>query len=277
MLLNRDIDLLTKFPILVYHNLDRIIDSMKQKDIVYRIFTIDEARFEQQMKYLYQQGYQSIHLSNLVETVKRSTRFEDKSIVITFDDGHISNYTLAYPILQKHGFKATFFVVCNWIGLSPYLSWEQISEISDNGIEIGSHTLTHPNLTELDSARIRVELYNSKCILEDKLRRPVRFLSTPGGVYNRLIGQIAEEVGYEGICAPGRSARITANNLLLIPRLGIKGYLPVSDYVSLLEMRGKTAFLRRIEIVFKPLMKRYLGVERYRWIRNKWLGLKLGP
>ena len=92
-----------------------------------------------------------------------------KSLVITFDDGHISSYSVAFPILCNYKFKATFFIITERIGEKEYLSWRQIREMNKYRMEIGSHTVTHPILTELSTEKIKFELSIQKKWLKIRL------------------------------------------------------------------------------------------------------------
>jgi peptidoglycan/xylan/chitin deacetylase (PgdA/CDA1 family) len=75
-----------------------------------------------------------------------------KSVVLTFDDGWESQYTLAYPLLQKYHYPATFFIATNMIGKKQFMSWEELQNLNAHGMTVGSHTKSHANLQ-----KIRVE------------------------------------------------------------------------------------------------------------------------
>jgi peptidoglycan/xylan/chitin deacetylase (PgdA/CDA1 family) len=127
------------------------------------------------------------------------------SVIITFDDGFDCLYEHAFPQLQRLGMKATFFAVFDWLGRKSswdvfgnreHFSREHLREISRAGHEIGSHTLSHPNLTFLDERRLRHELAGSKAALEDLLGAPVLSLSFPFGQWNERVWRMAQQCGY---------------------------------------------------------------------------------
>ncbi len=258
--------------VLLYHKLKKIGDEIGKKgnEIIYSTF---EDKFEEQMNCLFRRGYQAISLCHIVNASK-AVITPERGVVITFDDGHISNYTMAYPILRKHRFKATFFITAGWIGLPDYLSWDQIKEMDNNGMEIGSHTITHPYLTRLNRERIKFELAESKKILEDGLGKSVDFLAIPGSFCNKAIKEIAKEVGYLGVCTGRWKPGYKYNDPYDLKRLGIKGYLSMSDFMSFLEMRGSVCFYRHVEVFLKSLVKKGLGIDRYCWIRDRWIALR---
>jgi peptidoglycan/xylan/chitin deacetylase (PgdA/CDA1 family) len=128
-----------------------------------------------------------------------------KPMLLTFDDGCRSFYTEALPVLESAGFKATIFPVAGFLGSSSswdvmprfdHLTKEEVREISSLGHEIGSHSLTHPNLTYLDAADLAKELADSKMALEDITGKSVTAISFPFGSWNTRVWQRARELGY---------------------------------------------------------------------------------
>jgi peptidoglycan/xylan/chitin deacetylase (PgdA/CDA1 family) len=97
----------------------------------------------------------------------------EKFVIINFDDSHQSDYTYAKPILDKYGFKATFFEVCNWVDAGYHdqdisITWQQIAALQQDGMDIEAHTMTHPNLNDLSSqADLDYEIGQSKQCLEN--------------------------------------------------------------------------------------------------------------
>src|ERR687888_754452 len=121
-------------------------------------------------------GQGDVPLPLSVETPTNS-----KIVIINFDDSHESDYTYAKPILDKYGFKATFFEVCNWIEAGYHESdisttWEQITALQQDGMDIEAHTMTHPNLNDLSSqAGLDYEIGQSKQCLENHGFNPTIF------------------------------------------------------------------------------------------------------
>lgn len=129
-------------PILMYHHLDAHSESA---------WTITPEALERQLQTISQAGYQPVSMQQLVDFVYHGAALPDKPMCITFDDGYLSNYTLAYPILQKYGMKATIFAIGRHIGQStygdtdipilPHFSYQQACEMMDAGnIDVQSHT-----------------------------------------------------------------------------------------------------------------------------------------
>ena len=110
-----------------------------------------------------------------------NNNYADKFVIINFDDSHQSDYTYAKPILDKYGFKATFFEVCNWVEAGYHesdisVTWQQIAALQQDGMDIESHTMTHPNLNDLSSqADLNYEIGQSKQCLENHGFNPTIF------------------------------------------------------------------------------------------------------
>ncbi len=138
------------------------------------------------------------------------------TIVLTFDDGFESFYTRALPLLSRYDIKVTVFPVAGYLGrtstwdtLPPqtHLTKEQVREIAALGHEIGSHTVSHANLTLLGDAELTAELSRSKTILEDIAGKPVSSLSFPFGQWNRRVWNAALDLGYTAATSYARCFR----------------------------------------------------------------------
>ncbi len=105
----------------------------------------------------------------------------NKLVIINFDDSHESDYTYAKPIIDKYGFKATFFEVCNWVEAGYHdtdvsITWPEIAALQQDGMDIEAHTMTHPNLNDLSSqADLDYEIGQSKQCLENHGFNPTIF------------------------------------------------------------------------------------------------------
>jgi len=168
---------------------------------------IDRETFRQQLRYLEMTGYNVVPLRHVYEFVtgKRSS-LPKNAIVITIDDGWRSTYTEAFPELQKRKFPFTVFIYPNIIGqTSNALTWEQIREMADAGVDVQSHSLSHPFLTRrrhqaLNDTQygewLHRELAESKRILEKESHKKVDFIAYPYGDYDMLVAKAAEKAGY---------------------------------------------------------------------------------
>lgn len=160
--------------------------------------------FRSQLDYLSSRGWAATSLESVIpQELSDIDRF-----AITFDDGYLSVYEHAYPAMVERHIKATIYVVVDSIGglnewdrkagdqSEQMMSAQQIKELSDAGFEIGSHTLTHPHLTELNDDDLKRELVESKSRLEDLLGKPVKSFSYPYGDCDDRVIASAIEAGY---------------------------------------------------------------------------------
>lgn len=134
---------IAKVPIIMYHNI--VQNPVEDSEI-------SAERFEEQIKRLHDDGYTAVLLQDLVEYVEKGKELPEKPICITFDDGYLSNYEIAYPILKKYNMKATIFVIGSTVGcltnykdtsypITPHFTSEQAEEMVRSGvISIQSHT-----------------------------------------------------------------------------------------------------------------------------------------
>ncbi|MBP2644872.1 MAG: polysaccharide deacetylase [Firmicutes bacterium] len=178
---------LVEVPVLNYHMVDNLAIPL----------SISPEQFDEQMKYLSENGYHSITPDQLLDYLEYGRRLPENAVLITFDDGYLDNYTKAYPILKKYGFTATIFVVTGLVGNDPrFLTWNQIREMRQNGFVFGSHTANHVPITQLGPEQAQKELTESSMVMENQLGTKPAYFAYPTGAYNRQAEQLVRRVGY---------------------------------------------------------------------------------
>jgi peptidoglycan/xylan/chitin deacetylase (PgdA/CDA1 family) len=116
-----------------------------------------------------------------------SDTFERPLISITFDDGFMSQYTNAFTTLKKYGLNGTFYIVTNYLGTSPYMTKNNMIEVSSAGNEIGSHTINHVHMPILTDSALDLELSFSQSFLQGILGKPVINIASPFGEYSTTV------------------------------------------------------------------------------------------
>jgi peptidoglycan/xylan/chitin deacetylase (PgdA/CDA1 family) len=183
-------------PVLCYHHFAERCDSP---------LCTPTSLFEQQMKILKEEGYSVISTAELSDFLAFRRAIPRKAVVINLDDGYRSTYDIAYPILKKYGFTATFFIYTSFIGASKNaLTWDQLKTMKADGFEVGSHSVTHADLSKKMAgeaekeylARVKRELLLSKQILDDKLNQNTQYVAFPYGEFNQVVLTLCEEIGY---------------------------------------------------------------------------------
>lgn len=181
---------LTEFyaPVLNYHHIADITPSSS--------YYVSPKIFEQQMDWLNNKGYHFISYDHLYAAMAENGTLPKKPIVISFDDGVLDQYTNALPILNAYKIQAIFFIEIRNIGKADGMNWEQIRELISNGMTIGSHTINHNDLTQMDEKTLAYEVEESKKILEQNLGIPIKFFAYPGGVYDQTAIEAVKKAGY---------------------------------------------------------------------------------
>ncbi|QDX91209.1 polysaccharide deacetylase family protein [Brevibacillus laterosporus] len=176
-------------PVLIYHSIADKPDNP---------YCVPPKEFEEQMKWLHDEGYQTLTATELLQYYHTGEPVPDKAVVITIDDGYDDNYLIAYPIFKAYKQKATIFVTAGSIGRPSFMNWDHLKEMQDSGlIDFQSHTMTHAHLDKLPPDVIYQELALSKALLEAKLHKNVDILAYPYGGFNRAMLPTVREVGYK--------------------------------------------------------------------------------
>jgi peptidoglycan/xylan/chitin deacetylase (PgdA/CDA1 family) len=175
-------------PVLNYHQINN-------ED--HNALTLSATEFEAQINYLYREGYNAISPDQLADYLQYRKKLPSNPILITLDDGYADNYLVAYPILQKYHFTATIFVITDYVSrYGKYLTWNEIKEMSDNGLSFEAHTLSHISLPKSPDGEISNQLFKSKEALEWRLGKKVEYLAYPGGEYDQRVIQLTKDAGY---------------------------------------------------------------------------------
>ncbi len=236
-------------PILTYHGIDA-----KHRGIPGSQLFVTSEEFQQHVDTLVRQGYRSIRMSEFAVYLQNGTRMPEKSVVFTFDDGFRNNYDYVLPLLTQYGCVGTFFVVVHRIGgigewspktAAPLLTWKQIQELHRAGMEIGSHTLSHPDLTRERRIERRKELVDSRKALEDKLGASVQSFCYPFGEFNEEVEGEVQDAGYTSACTVMRGNRHGRQDLFRIRRI------PMHQRITPLRLIYRTSVFYHWEHVIK--------------------------
>jgi peptidoglycan/xylan/chitin deacetylase (PgdA/CDA1 family) len=180
-------------PIFMYHYV-RTVDPVEDQ-LGYNL-SVTPERFAEHLEWLHTNGYTPIRMDHLADCLRGRAICPANAVALTFDDGYADAATAALPLLEHYGYPATFYIVTEFVGRPGYMSWEQIRLLHESGMEIGSHTLTHPDLTARDPEIAYNEIAESRAIIEEQLGAPVRSFSYPIGNYNRELAAMVREAGY---------------------------------------------------------------------------------
>jgi peptidoglycan/xylan/chitin deacetylase (PgdA/CDA1 family) len=205
-------------------------------DAVRRDLSLPPERFEEQLKYLVEQGYQSITLADLVMALQTGSALPTKPIIITLDDGYRDAYTNAYPLLLKYHMKATIFIITGLIDDNnpDYLTWAQVAEMSNHDIDIESHTVNHTDLRNRDTAYVKHELSASKQAIEARTGRTVRFFCYPSGEYDANVISLLPGEGYWAAVTTVQGIEQKSSSLFELVRLRVRGSFGAAQLAALI-------------------------------------------
>lgn len=257
---------MTKTIILAYHDIDSNENLTDKEDLptIETVVTVDE--FEKHMRHLSVSGFSVMSVKEYFKK-RKENKITEKDIVLTFDDGHISNYQYALPILQKYSFTATFFIISDFICKPDYMGITELKEMLAFEMEIGSHGVSHSYLTELKHENVVNEIAESKKILEKLCGKKIDVFAYPGGHQNKKIVDVVGKSGYiyAVSCITGRN--ISKTNHYLLRRIEIRRGTSLKEFQNAINPTT-IIFFQGVDLL-KLLMKKTLGLKKYEFIRQK--------
>jgi peptidoglycan/xylan/chitin deacetylase (PgdA/CDA1 family) len=223
-------------PILMYHRINVVNASTPAAS---RALTVHPAVFARQMNWFARNGYRTVTQRELFDALFRGRSLGPRPILITFDDGYRDVLYKASPVLRRLGFRATAYVISGRVsnGDPSFLTWSMLRALESRGIEIGSHTVRHRDLTTLPTAAALSELKRSRESLERELGHPVPWLAYPFGRYDSRIVDLARRAGYLLATTTRPGTRHGAGASLELRRLRVLDTTGVSGLAGLLAQR----------------------------------------
>lgn len=215
-------------PILMYHNVANVPDALHPDG---RCLYVTPEAFAAQMALLRRLGWRGVSMSDAMPYLRGEKR--GRVAAITFDDGYLDNLEQAMPVLQRHGFGATCYVVNGCIGKynfwdaerlgvrKPMMTVEQLQAWRAGGMEVGAHTRNHPHLTQCGDAQLQDEIVGGKAELESLLGVAVPQFCYPFGDADTRVAKVAREAGYVASPTVRRGRARRGTDLFMLPRVAI--------------------------------------------------------
>lgn len=205
-------------------------------------YWVSPLHFRKQLRCIDREGYRATLLRDSWNPTTLINR-GNSTVALTFDDGRLSDYCIAYPLLLQAGVRAEFFVNTASIGKQGFLGWRQIGEMHRGGMSFQSHSHDHVDLSRLPLGELEWQLKRSKQTLEDWLGSAVDLLAAPYGVLNDKLVELALRIGYRAVCSarslPARPGAPRVN------RTVVYRHTALSDFCQLLDRR-LLGFLPRV-------------------------------
>jgi len=214
-------------PILTYHH----TQEPPPKGAPMRSLWVSPSSFASQMRWLDRLGYQGLDMTALMPYLRGEK--SGKVVGITLDDGYQSNLHHALPVLKRYGFSATCYVVSGLVGKSnqwdsslgipqaPLMTTQELQAWVNGGMEVGSHTRNHADLTQLTLTQVREDLLQSKLDLEQLLQKPVTQFCYPYGHFLPEHEDLVFEAGYVAATTTHRGRANSSDRLSALPRVPV--------------------------------------------------------
>lgn len=256
-----------RVPILMYHSV-----ATAPNDAT-RALSVTPEAFAEHMALLADQGFTPVNTAELAASWRSGRPLPARPLLITFDDGYEGVHRHALPVLAKHGFPSTLFVSTGWLrgpydtggGLDTMLDWDQVRELAGNGVEIGGHSHTHPQLDQLDDDTLRFELTRCREIVAGELAAvPVSF-AYPYGYSSRRVRQAVRAAGFAQALAVGNSLARREQGPYALRRVTVRRSTGIEEFARLAEGRSVAREFARD----RALTKGYAMVRRARQVRRK--------
>jgi peptidoglycan/xylan/chitin deacetylase (PgdA/CDA1 family) len=216
-------------PVLMYHRIANLTEQESRSPLM-RDLTVSPAQFEEQVKYLAENGFTFLLARDVEQAVREGKPLPRKSVAITMDDGYKDNFEQAFPILKKYGAVATIFLVSNTVDTAGHLSWDECRVMHREKVGYGSHTVHHYELPSLTESEMDYELRESKRVIESRVFDVVTSVAYPSGKYNQTVASRAELAGYLAGWKKGGGPVQPGTNMFLLPRVRVNGGSTVTDF-----------------------------------------------
>jgi peptidoglycan/xylan/chitin deacetylase (PgdA/CDA1 family) len=216
-------------PIVMYHHVGPLPPN---PDIFRRDLTVAPDLFERTLSQLDERGVQTVTMADLFDHFAGGPALPQRSAILTFDDGYDDVYEYAFPALKKHGMVGTFFIITDFVDRPGYLSWDQIVEMRNAGMEIAAHSSNHPDFTQIRPAELNRQLAEPKAILEDHLGQKIRFMAYPSGKYNAAVMAATRAAGYQAAVTVTHGTHHTPALAFELRRVRARGADSVAEIIA---------------------------------------------
>ena len=236
-----------RIPVLLYHAVAADPPSWIAR------FTVHPREFTAQLDAILDSGRTPLTVTGLTEALAGRAPLPERPVVITIDDGFADLPGFTAPELARRGLAATAYLTTGALGRdercllppAPMMTFDQVKELVDCGVEVGAHTITHPQLDTLPAASVREELRTPKALLEDILGGPVPAFAYPHGYHSPAVRQLVRAAGYGSAAAVRDALSCTRDDPFRIARLMLKNTDTTAELARWLEGSGAPVAHRR--------------------------------
>lgn len=225
-----------RVPILMYHYISEPPPDADK----YRVdLSVPPAQFEAHLQMLQAQGYITISSQDLVYYLTRGVPLPPHPVWLTFDDGYLDNYTNAFPLLQKYGMRGSFFIITDFVTAERpgYMTWPQLQEMVAAGMEIGSHSRDHPDLSGRTIDYLVWQALGSQEAIVAHLGITPRAVAYPAGRYDEQTIAVFRSAHFWAGLTTHQGDEHTTDGLFELKRIRVRGSYTADDLKALLHAR----------------------------------------
>ena len=218
--------------VLIYHHVSNTMPAST---------SISPEHFVAHLDYLEKNHFNIVPLTDLTEKLRKGEPLPDKTVAITFDDSYADVYTAAYPLLKKRNWPFTFFVNTDAVGTGKiFVTWDQLREMSKNGVTIANHTTKHDHLVRLNKnetvgrfqERIANDLASAQKKIESEIGSAPKIFAYPFGEYSADVKAAVKKAGYIAFTQQA-GVLDSATDLQTLPRFPFGGsYTELNDFIE---------------------------------------------
>lgn len=219
-------------PVLMYHYVD---DEPPPKGPYADGLTVRTPDFIEELEYLAANGYETISLADAYLAMAGLRDLPARPVVLTFDDGGLDNYEVAFPLLRRYGFSGTFFVITKTVGADGQMDWGQLREMYAAGMSVQSHSVAHPDLRGVPDGRLRAEVADSRAMITEATGEPGYVFCYPAGAYDQRVIEAVRDAGYVMAVATDKGGPLGPDSLYQIKRKRVQPFLPISTFARLVD------------------------------------------
>ncbi len=228
-----------KIPILTYHKI-----GMPSSASTRRGLHTSRRALVKQLTFLARQGYAYCDFEDIALAARGERELPPRPILLTFDDGHIDNFTEGLPVLRDFGATATIFVVARDMGRLHFkwpeasevepmslMNWDQAAEMQASGVRFEAHGWRHRRMDRLEPDELASELARCRTCIAERLGREPIALAYPDGSWNATCIELVREAGFSYACTTEeRITDLEVDDPLALPRIPVKGYRRIHDW-----------------------------------------------
>lgn len=195
--------------------------------------TVRTNDFRAEMQYLVDNGYNTVTFADVYRAMAGLEDLPAKSVILTFDDGGLDNYEVAFPILEEYGLKGTFFVITGSVGRKGQMTWDQLHEMAARGMSIQSHSVSHPDLRGVTASKLTSELVDSSQAIADEIGQSSYVFCYPSGAYNQTVIEAVRAAGYLMAVATDKGREGDPSAVYEMKRHRVMAFLPLATFAKL--------------------------------------------